>query len=797
MTDIKWNEDGSLAAGQQPDEEPMPDEPELTEYLVKFEDEDGSDAGDYTFMAESPEHAREQAEDAEPKLKIVSIEPLQMEEDEDEETDYTDLLTPQEIRDGGAYRKDEKGRRYWLNLPQLAEFTRMDDSLGDDTESDRKFWGWFKDFIEVNKIKADASYTPPKQKRGLTTPQWSSYWDNTKTKAKTYLSDWWGGSGYYKYGGFSDETKKLAVALQAVQSTVRVIDNNVKRMRVQFSRDDGGAPQSFTAYDERLISVSPMAILDKKIAEGEGIDITTGFALHEASHAEYSEASLSALEKPTHLEPLAVAGTLHNLFEDIRIEQLTSNEFPGFAGYFEKGREYMWPHVQEHAPKEYGPDLDDKINSVIAGVKWPTQYKGYAEDASVDLATEMQWWRDLSDSYSGGHRDMRETLELAMARLREDPKTKQEMTDLAKKEKEAQAAGNAAMPFADLPQAVKDAIKQWLQNGGDVITVCPSPDKLPQGPGNKKEDPSAVKLKAHLAGEVSELADSGMNIETTGALKIPELGNNPPKFVTLHPLETVESKANWTPPLRGLVARMRSAFFFRPVAQQWTTRLQRSGALDEDEVWRAAPALGKERDFRVFEQRNVESSPDTTITLLIDISGSMYGQKMRTGVQAAAIMHEVLKATPGVRIRVRAHTGDVAPGDRGDVVLYKVWESGEPVSRLGIPETVPHGNNYDGYAIGWCVREMLQHQKPDEQRLLIVLSDGYPHGSAYGGRDAMRHVKETQAWARRQGVSVIQIAIDPSMDLERQAEMFENFIPFTTLEDLPAQITGILKKAIK
>ena len=288
-----------------------------------------------------------------------------------------------------------------------------------------------------------------------------------------------------------------------------------------------------------------------------------------------------------------------------------------------------------------------------------------------------------------------------------------------------------------------------------------------------------------------------MNIETTGALKIPELGNNPPKFVTLHPLETVESKANWTPPLRGLVARMRSAFFFRPVAQQWTTRLQRSGALDEDEVWRAAPALGKEHDFRVFEQRNVESSPDTTITLLIDISGSMYGQKMRTGVQAAAIMHEVLKATPGVRIRVRAHTGDVAPGDRGDVVLYKVWESGEPVSRLGIPETVPHGNNYDGYAIGWCVREMLQHQKPEEQRLLIVLSDGYPHGSAYGGRDARRHVKETQAWARRQGVSVIQIAIDPSMDPARQAEMFDHWVPFTTLEALPAQITAILKKAIK
>jgi nitric oxide reductase activation protein len=249
---------------------------------------------------------------------------------------------------------------------------------------------------------------------------------------------------------------------------------------------------------------------------------------------------------------------------------------------------------------------------------------------------------------------------------------------------------------------------------------------------------------------------------------------------------------------------MRNAFFFKPVAQQWTTRLQRSGSLDEDEVWRAAPVMGTHRDFRVFEQRNIESSPDTTITLLVDVSGSMGIEKCKTAVQAAAIMHEVLKNTPGVRVRMRAHTGDVDPVDRGQVCLYKIWESGESISRLGIPLTVRQGNNYDGYAIGFCVQEMLREAKPEEQRLIIVLSDGQPHGygkgggyGGYGGEEAMAHVREVQSWARNKGVDVVQIAIDHAMDPGRQAKMFDNWVPFTTLEALPAQITAILKKAIK
>ncbi len=160
-------------------------------------------------------------------------------------------------------------------------------------------------------------------------------------------------------------------------------------------------------------------------------------------------------------------------------------------------------------------------------------------------------------------------------------------------------------------------------------------------------------------------------------------------------------------------------------------------------------------------------------------------------------MHEVLKTTPGVRVRVRAHTGDVAPGSYGDCVIYKVWENGEPMSRLGIPLVSPMGNNYDGYAIGWCVREMLRHQRPEEQRLLIVLSDGLPHGSAYGGDEAMAHVREVQSWARRQGVMVVQVAIDEAMDARRQAAMFDHFLPFTTLDALPAQLTALLSRSVR
>jgi cobalamin biosynthesis protein CobT len=207
--------------------------------------------------------------------------------------------------------------------------------------------------------------------------------------------------------------------------------------------------------------------------------------------------------------------------------------------------------------------------------------------------------------------------------------------------------------------------------------------------------------------------------------------------------------------------------------------------------------------MRFFERKTVESAPDTSVAILVDCSGSMNGRKLKNAVDTASILHACTKDMRGVRVRVYAHTGDQMDSSEGNAVVYRIWERGEPVSRLGTILTQPKGDNYDGYALGWVVQDLMKHSTPEEQQVVFVISDGLPNGygagnhgwsEGYGGDTAMDHVRSVVSWAERQGVDVIQIAIDSGISADEQARMYKHWLPYQGSTTLPQQVMGILKK---
>jgi hypothetical protein len=714
-----------------------------------------------------------------------------------DEEDDRDEPDPDEIRAHGASRTHENGNIYWLNVDQLREFNRMDRTLTDDDD----FWAWFD--AAVNKWgKKPIGKASKKRGHFGGLASWSSGsgggfsgWSG----AKKYLSDWWGGSSYF--GGSSDKVRKLAVAVQAISTTIRVVDSHDRRMRVMLATDEKeGAPESYTAYDEQVIQVSPMALLDAKIEEGEGIDITTGFALHEASHAEYSERTLKHMRQPTLLRPVSIVSLLHNVLEDVRIEHLTGEEFPGFVGYFEKALDYLWKISKDHRPVVWGPELKDKMNAVIAACKWYAEFKPKAA-GNPALAAEVEWWHEWVEGYRTNTVPMRAALIAGLDRLKADPDTKKQLEEMEEKEKAAEKAEGLKPELK--PEDLKKLVKKMLEEAGmGGLASCSSGES----PGGGVADPSGKRkpgIGAGEAGEVARLVKSEIEAGFVKEMKIPDMGGLNPRITVLRPPETAASKRLFEPANPGLVSRMRRAFFFRPSAIEDVERLMKTGQIDEDELWRGGLPDG---DYRMFEQRRIESAPDTAITFLIDASGSMaghsggYGSHAKTKVQIAQdlaqIMLACLKDMNGVRVRVRAHTGDTPDSGSKGVALYRIWDVGEPQTRLSLMGQPPNGaiqmgNNYDGYAIGWCIKELVQHAKPNEQMVLIVLSDGYPAGSSYGGGPAYAHMRETIAWGEKQGVDTIQIAIEGGMN---QAEMFKHFVMFESTEKLPMQLTALLRK---
>jgi nitric oxide reductase activation protein len=145
-----------------------------------------------------------------------------------------------------------------------------------------------------------------------------------------------------------------------------------------------------------------------------------------------------------------------------------------------------------------------------------------------------------------------------------------------------------------------------------------------------------------------------------------------------------------------------------------------------------------------------------------------------------------------VTTKIFGHTANVT-GSR-DCQVYRLWEPGDPMSRLGLINTLPHMNNYDGYAIASVAKDLMERGEPDEQRVLIVLADGYPQGTGYGGGEGMKHVKMVDDWARRNGVEVIQIAIDYALDAGRQSAMFKQWIPYEDDMSLPRKLEALLAK---
>lgn len=669
-----------------------------------------------------------------------------------------DPSIPETIRDwelnSSGWRYDEANTGYKLTWEQLLEYERQNAVIG----SDEEFDAWFTEFRTKQGITS-RSYAGSLSSYG----DWSETTWEEKPKSK-WLSGWWAKDTYKGLAGSSSLNTRLALILTAVKTTIRVVDDTVPPLVVSWATE--ASSTSYTDFKNNKIVINPAPVKDTKMEDGEAIDITTGFALHEASHSQYSRDPYKDITKPEPLRPMGVAGMLLNIVEDIRIEAMTSERFPGFTGYFDKSLAWAWGQSQKHIPEKWGPDVWQKLNAILTIIRFP---EGPATLKDPSFAPEIPWWTTWRDEYLANKVDARTTIQRGLDRLREDEETAEQMDKLEAEEKANEEA------WKSLKKAFGDAMKKALEEmkkGGMEPCV------------NDIEDADVI--SGEELTEVERLVNEELRKEMVH-IKTPNGGGNHPLYV-MRPLENDASKRSYIGKPKPVLSRLKAALIFRQELPRFTTRLLKRGGLDEEELWRWA-----DQDYRVFNEEVIAARPQTQMSLLVDMSGSMYGHKLRTAQELAQLFIWALKDIEGVDTKVFGHTGDNT-ARTGSVDIYRLWEPGDSMTRLGLINTLPHANNYDGHAIAWCAKEILTRGQPEEQRIIIVLSDGYPAGISYGGAQGERHVKMVTDWCERNKVQVIQIAIDEELDSARQARMFRQHIPFTDLEALPKQLTRLLDK---
>ncbi|MFN9290973.1 MAG: vWA domain-containing protein, partial [Planctomyces sp.] len=124
------------------------------------------------------------------------------------------------------------------------------------------------------------------------------------------------------------------------------------------------------------------------------------------------------------------------------------------------------------------------------------------------------------------------------------------------------------------------------------------------------------------------------------------------------------------------------------------------------------------------------------LALLLDESGSMcHNNKKRVAIEAAALLAESTRDLPGIHTEVFSHTS--AGNHNQHCLVRKLYGHNQP----NLHGLLNYGNdmheNYDHQALLTAAELLKKSAPPNASRLLIVISDGMPHGYNYEGEKAV------------------------------------------------------------
>lgn len=188
------------------------------------------------------------------------------------------------------------------------------------------------------------------------------------------------------------------------------------------------------------------------------------------------------------------------------------------------------------------------------------------------------------------------------------------------------------------------------------------------------------------------------------------------------------------------------------------------------------------------ERKNID---DMAVTLLIDCSGSMHGNKITLARKTAVVLAETF-ASLKIPCYIMGFTADTQ--DAQVVHLHYVSWKNTDKERRTLMHVNAYANNDDGYSIRYATS--LLKKRVSEHKLLFVISDGAPSCDRYwrtdGVADTALAIREAKKSADVFGIG---IGIHNSEEIK---DMYKgNFINVTDITQLTCNLAKQLKRIIR
>ena len=194
-------------------------------------------------------------------------------------------------------------------------------------------------------------------------------------------------------------------------------------------------------------------------------------------------------------------------------------------------------------------------------------------------------------------------------------------------------------------------------------------------------------------------------------------------------------------------------------------------------------------DGKVFYKNALPNEiPQMSVGLLLDESGSMCSCDRCTYARASAIiLYDFCKA---LRIPVTVY-GHSTSGNCVDLYSYAEFENIDNDDKYRMMDIAARGSNRDGAALRFVAEQLVK--RPEEVKILILVSDGQPAASGYYGSAAEEDLRGIKQEYRRKGILFIAAAIgEDKQNIERIYG--DSFMDITDLNQLPVKLTAAVKR---